>query len=157
MIKRLITALTFVSASALAAGPHDGIYAFNNGSPTLMSVHQSGSTLVLVTLSQRANTLNGSFSVAPSYTVAPAVASIWEYAIGTLIGQEALVENPSAYYGACILATKVKFDGLGGMTLSPVGGKVTAAGTAAGVNCSNVLTTNFGAPGVTVLSLTKAF
>ena len=157
MIKRLITALAFVSASAFATGPHDGVYTFTSvASSSLISVHQSGNTLLLVTLSQRPNVLNGSFSLAPSYTVTPAVASIWEYAIGPLIGQEATVNNPSAFYGACSVNLKVKFDGVGGMTLTPTSGTTTDFGRASGVACGTALTASLGSPG-TVFSLAKAF
>lgn len=159
-LKRFAAALSLAitSSAAFAVGPFDGLYAFTSvSSSSLLSVHQSGTTLLLVTLGQRPNSLGGAFQVAPSYTVTPSIVSIWEYAIGTITGNEVTVENPGAYYGTCTLVTRVVFDGTGGMTLTPVGGKVTTVGLAAGVNCNTVLGASFGAPGSTTLTLNKVF
>jgi hypothetical protein len=157
MIRRLIASLAFAASSAFAAGPYDGVYAFTSvNSSTLLSVHQNGSTLLVVTLSQRANTLGSLYPVAPRFTVVPTVNQVWEYAIGTLNGQEATVNNPGAFYGACSVDMRVNFNGLGGMTLTPLAGTTTAVGTANGVSCNAALTSAFGNPG-TSFSLVKAF
>lgn len=141
-----------LTSQAYAAGPYDGVYQYGL-SPAYYSVHQSGNTLLVVSLGQIANTGNVEITVGP-YKVAPTVIGDWDYAMGVVNGTMARISGVDLY-GACRTTTDVAFEN-GVATATFVSSTNTPLGTAQGINCQQFLGSTAASVGGTI-TLRKIF
>jgi hypothetical protein len=145
--------LTAHAASALAAGPYDGVYQYGLSS-TYYSVHQNGNTLLVVSLgSVPANGIG--FSIG-SYVVHPNTVDFWAYSIGPLSTGSAARVSGIGVWGACDVTTDVSFDGVGNAYATFVAASNTPFGTQQGVNCVSLYQTLVATVGTT-LTLRRIF
>lgn len=137
-MKRSITTAIALSAAlaapAFASGPYDGVYQYGL-SPVYYSVHQNGSTLLVVSLGL-IPTSGIEVTVGP-YTIEPTMMGDWDYAMGTVNGNSARISGVDLY-GSCVTVNDITIDG-GTVTATFVSSTNTAFGTAQGVNCAALI------------------
>ncbi len=133
------------AASALAAGPNDGVY--QRSTHTFRSVHQNGGTLLVISLGS-VSTSGFGFSIGPS-VVYPASIGSYDYALGPFAGNSARVIG-TTLFGVCSVTTDVTFDGQGNMSETFVEAVNTPMGTQQGVNCVSLYQSAVGALGPTL-------
>jgi hypothetical protein len=134
-MKKLTWMFLMLAGNVFAAGPYDGVYQYGLSS-SFYSVHQNGSQLLVISLSQLPVSGGIQITVGPN-TIVPTILSGWDYALGAVNGTRARISGTNLY-GACVTTTDVAFEN-GVATATFVSASNTAFGTQQGVNCAQLL------------------
>ncbi|RUP35185.1 MAG: hypothetical protein EKK45_01875 [Curvibacter sp.] len=135
MKKVLATLALSASSLAMAAGVYDGIYSNQNIANEYLSVHTSGSRMIVTEYT--AATSNGTvYFSSPIGTVRPPAVPVWQLFSGTLVGSTVSLTGQYPF-NACDVGLTVNFTTTG-LTLSFTGAVNNTIGNSTGVSCSSL-------------------
>lgn len=133
-----VAALAACAASAMAAGPYDGIYADNSAANSYISVHTNGDQMIVT--QYEVLPASGVLFTTPFGSVMPRQINTWQLLQGSLNGNTATLSG-QLLFNQCNVRLVATFTTTG-LTANITGASSSGAGSSSTVNCPAITAYN---------------